>query len=1145
LSVKIVLFFVSLIVIFTTSVLIYKQRLGDAGDRRMAGFYPLCIVTLFWTALDAVKLFSAHEYFAFVFVPKVFVACIVPYICFWFILNFTESKLVKSRLIKSLMITIPALNNLLLFTNPLHRLYFANFDYPDPSTGTIPPAGPFFWVNIAFITIGFLFFYSILFRYVIKNFRRYPFLVITGIGLLVPFLLYIAFAIKLFGLVYDLSPIGFFCTIVLFSYFSYAHRTSKYRQELFNNTLLRITKSPMLSAGNIDEAAEMIAQEGCNAIGANFVGIWKIDGVIIKNVMLYDLKNGICRPQSEIDISNCPGYIEMLLNERRVVINDIKVPNVFSPIIEHYDPNVCALLDTPIRVNGKLTGIVCVEQHRCEAFPERREWTIEEQNFASSLADLMTIATESAERRALLQRTEKMMNHLPCAVYQGIDSPQGFIFIFVSKNIEDLLGYTPEELTNTSLQEFMFKIMKPKDAILFKKREEDLQMVNQSLELIFEAVTKDGGTKWIWLRDHVVERNPDGTRHMVAGFLADITERQRLEAAESANQAKDRFLAHMSHEMRTPMNAILGIAEIQLQKETLLTETAEAFGQIYESGDLLLSIVNDILDLSKIESGKMELIPIKYDIPSLINDTVQFNYLRYESTPIEFTLQIDENTPHNLFGDELRIKQILNNILSNAFKYTSKGKIELAISSEEKTDEDVIIIFRVSDTGQGMTEDQVAMLFKEYTRFNTEANRETIGTGLGMSITKRLVDLMSGSISVQSEPDKGSVFTVRLKQKRTDKAVCGPELADKLRNFRFQSMAIAKKAQFIREYMPYGSVLVVDDVESNIYVAKGMLSPYGLKIETATSGSEAITQIKSGKIYDIVFMDHMMPKMDGIEAARIIRGMGYTHTIIALTANALIGQEKMYLENGFDGFISKPIDSREMNHILNEFIRNRKPPEVVEAVRREQQEKGQKNTDTYASDGLAAATAHDIENAIAVLEELLPKINSGDITNSDEDIKLFITTVHGMKSALANVSETALSNIALRLEQAGDNRETSVILTETQEFINSLRLFMEKIKQPKTADSGDTSHEISDDDRNFLHHKLNEIKTACEKTIPRDVKKALADLKQKTWPHNISDTINEISLYLLRGEYKAIVSAVDKTTDILYPDGNIRPAEVS
>ena len=601
------------------------------------------------------------------------------------------------------------------------------------------------------------------------------------------------------------------------------------------------------------------------------------------------------------------------------------------------------------------------------------------------------------------------------------------------------------------------------------------------------------------------------------------------EQAEQSNRSKSIFLSQMSHEIRTPMNAILGIAEIQLRNAVLSPDIEEAFGKIYEAGDLLLNIINDILDLSKIESGKLEVVPFKYDIPSLINDTAQLNRMRYDSKAIELLIHLEEDTPVDLFGDELRIKQVLNNILSNAFKYTEEGTIEFAVSAEYSPDniEDVMLIFRISDTGQGMTEDQLEKLYDEYTRFNIEYNRTVVGVGLGMSITKRLVGLLNGKISVQSEIGKGTVFTVHIPQKRTSTEVCGPDLAEKLRYSRFQSTAILKKTQFMREYMPYASVLIVDDVESNIYVIKGMLLPYGIKIDTAYSGFEAIEKIRSGNAYDIIFMDHMMPKMDGIEAVKIIRDTGYTGTIVALTANAVLGRAEMFLENGFDGFISKPIDSRELNLILNEKIRNKKPPNVIEAARRE---KHQFNN-SYVSEqvkkpiekGLITGVIHDIDNSLNVLEELLPGLNS-----DAADMGLYTTTVHGIKSALANIHEMALSNAALKLEQTSDNTEKSVLLEETKNFMSMLRTLMEKLKSIHSDETDKAPAEVSPDEMDFLRSRLNEIKTACGKMDIINAKNILNELKQKKLPQNINSCIEEISLYLIRGEYSNIITIIDK-----------------
>jgi len=417
----------------------------------------------------------------------------------------------------------------------------------------------------------------------------------------------------------------------------------------------------------------------------------------------------------------------------------------------------------------------------------------------------------------------------------------------------------------------------------------------------------------------------------------DVTElNDAKEQAIEANRAKSGFLARVSHEIRSPMNVILGITEMQQERNNLPPETKEAWDRVYSSGYLLLGIINDVLDMSRIEAGKLKLTPVIYDVASLISDAVQLNIVRFESKPIQFILQADENIPASLFGDDLRIKQILNNILSNAFKYTESGTVTMAVTAEVSgPDVPVILIFRISDTGSGMSSEEMDKLFDDYARFNMETNRKVEGTGLGMGITKGLVAMMNGEIAVESEVGKGSIFTVLLPQGYANSNVLGKEGAESLQKLHGGKISHPKKApNIVREYMPYGRVLVVDDMEPNLYVAKGLLAPYGLSLETASSGYDAIDLVKSGMTYDIIFMDHFMPEMDGVIAVKTIREMGYKNPIIALTANALTGQAEMFMANGFDGFISKPIDIRQLNSVLNKFVRDKYPAETIEAARR-------------------------------------------------------------------------------------------------------------------------------------------------------------------------------------------------------------------
>ncbi|MDR2554293.1 MAG: GAF domain-containing protein [Fibromonadaceae bacterium] len=581
--------------------------------------------------------------------------------------------------------------------------------------------------------------------------------------------------------------------------------------------------------------------------------------------------------------------------------------------------------------------------------------------------------------------------------------------------------------------------------------------------------------------------------------LYEVKLKEMLNKVINLSRAKDDFLSKMSHEIRTPMNAIMGVTEIQLQDETLSKERREGLSIIYNSGDSLLRIINDLLDLSKLEAKKLEIISAKYDISSLISDVAQLNLVRVGSKHINFKLNIDENLPSKLMGDELRIKQVLNNILSNAFKYTTAGEILMSVLAENCEDEnsDVALIFRVKDTGQGMTEEQVSKIFDEYSRFNLSNNRSIEGTGLGMPITQNLVNLMSGKISVESELGKGSTFIVRLPQKKIGQEVIGKEVSENLQNFHVVDFQ-TEKIQIVREPMPYGRVLVVDDVESNLYVAKHLLAPYDLSLDTAADGLEVIEKIKNGKTYDIIFMDHMMPKMDGVEATKIIRGLGYKKPIIALTANAVAGQAEMFFENGFDGFISKPIDTRQLNEELNKFIRDKQkivpPTQPLPTL------------DT----GLLEIFARDAKKCLPIFEKVLE--NTTDIT--DEDLNLFTIKAHAMKSALANVGDNVLSQVAYALEKAGKEQDKNTIKALTPELMDALKKIIEKTEKNR-------KFAVQDENSAYLREQLKVISDACANYDAKTADKVLAKLGETLWTHETKDVFDQISKYILLSEFEA------------------------
>jgi len=626
---------------------------------------------------------------------------------------------------------------------------------------------------------------------------------------------------------------------------------------------------------------------------------------------------------------------------------------------------------------------------------------------------------------------------------------------------------------------------------------------------------------------------------IVAGYTRDLREMKKLidekENAVQLSSQKNAFLANISHEIRTPMNVILGITEIQLQNEVNSKETKEALTNIYNSGYLLLKIINNILDLSKIEAGKLNLEFVNYNVSDLINDTLNMFVMHYDNKPIHFIIHVDENIPTSLYGDDLRIKQIMNNLLTNAFKYTEQGEIIFSVFLESQNgsvivnDNKITLVFRVQDTGQGMTKDQIDKLFEEYTRFNPEANHAVEGIGLGMPITKYLVNMMDGDVSVESEPGKGSAFTVRLPQVIVDITPIGKTASEKLKKFRIgQSLALVNLPQIDREYMPYGRILLVDDVETNLYVAKGLMDLYGVSTDTVSSGFEAIEKINAGSVYDVVFMDHFMPKMDGIQTTKILRDMGYQKPIVALTANAMIGQAEIFIEKSFNGFISKPIDVHQLDAILNKFVRDTQPVEVVEAARKLKAKlKGNSRKIIQANldEKLTDAFVREAEKAVSVLRQLME-----NNFKRQDDLQSYIIKVHSMKSALENIYEPGHAALASSLEQAGLKKDYALIKNETHIFIDALESLVKKYKsKEKDAVVYPDKKELSEEDTRFLWERLSIIKTACETFNNKDAKNALEELKQKIWPRRISDNLKEISMHLLHSAFKTIAAITENT----------------
>ena len=511
---------------------------------------------------------------------------------------------------------------------------------------------------------------------------------------------------------------------------------------------------------------------------------------------------------------------------------------------------------------------------------------------------------------------------------------------------------------------------------------------------------------------------------------------------EENSLAKSRFLARISHEIRTPLTAVLGIAEIQLQNPGLPLNIEEAFAKIHNAAGMLMSLVNDILDLSRIEAGKMVIVNSFYDVEDLIIDVVQLHLVYLGSKKVDFKVVADENLPTALMGDNLRIRQVIYNLLSNAFKYTEAGFVELSLSREDypgKSDT-IYFVIRISDSGYGMSQEQVQSLHKEYVRFLEHNDRDTIGSGLGMPIVYSLLQLLEASIDIESSVGEGTTITVQIPQGIGSKTTLGPEAAN-LTNLNNLASSIIKKTKLEPEPMPYGRVLVVDDVDTNLYVARGLLMFYDLQIDTCENGLEAIKKVKNGKEYDIIFMDHMMPEMNGLEATQALRSMGYTKPIVALTANALIGQAEMFLQSGFDSFLSKPIQTVHLNATLLKYVRDIQPLHVLEAARKESEKRG--DIEGYLDKEIVTLRKEFVRGQKNVVKEIRQAISTGDLESAQR-------LAHTTKSLAGLIREGKLSLAAERVEHGFKDKKVSI--ADIVAFENELTKVVTRITETTRRD---------------------------------------------------------------------------------------------
>lgn len=534
------------------------------------------------------------------------------------------------------------------------------------------------------------------------------------------------------------------------------------------------------------------------------------------------------------------------------------------------------------------------------------------------------------------------------------------------------------------------------------------------------------------------------------------TEKNKQEAIV-AREAQAKFLANMSHEIRTPINAVIGMNEMILRENE--DATVEEYAQnIKRASNILLELVNEVLDFSKIESGQLEIVEDKYYLADIIHDEKLLLDTRIGEKPIDIQIEVDKKIPSVLYGDEVRLKQILTNILSNAAKYTQKGTITLKVFFQWINSEKISLCFQIKDTGAGIKEEDLPALFEEFKRLDLSKNRNVEGTGLGLNIVKQLVYLMQGNINVDSVYGKGSTFTIFIPQKVVDSSPIGDYEQFVHKNKRGRG---AEKTHFTAEN---AKVLVVDDNAMNLMLMKALLKRTKMEVDTVSSGKECL-QFTRKKKYHIILMDHMMPGMDGVEALHRLRAEGDNPNkdtvVIALTANAVAGSREMYLEYGFDNYFAKPIEADRLDEMLVNYL----PPELIHIEYDEKRDAGEladkaddSKTATEENDLLMIdrdmGIAYCMESEELYMEVLAEFCSQMDIYIpqfaeffKDERWADYAVIAHAVKSNSRTIGATAFADVSFKHECAGKTGDITYIRDNYEEYIQQLKELVASVRK--------------------------------------------------------------------------------------------------
>jgi len=597
--------------------------------------------------------------------------------------------------------------------------------------------------------------------------------------------------------------------------------------------------------------------------------------------------------------------------------------------------------------------------------------------------------------------------------------------------------------------------------------------------------------------------------------FVDVTEEvEAKEKAIAAGNAKSSFLAQMSHEIRTPINAVLGMNEMIL-RESKDASILDYASNIQTAGKTLLSLINSILDFSKIEEGKMEIVPVLYDTTSVISNLVASISERAKAKNLELIVEADPALPARMVGDDVRLSQVIMNLLTNAVKYTEKGSVRFSIQGGERKDGEIALQVQVEDTGIGIKQEDLPKLFESFERLDEVRNHNIEGTGLGMSIVTRLLGMMGSRLEVESVYGKGSVFSFSVRQKIADDTPIG----DYSRRLDVSRSSVGSETLRAEG----ACVLVVDDNDMNLKVAKNLLKLFGITPDLVESGMEAIGRLRTGNVYHVILLDHMMPKMDGIETLQRMREeslLSGNTPVIALTANAINGAKEQYLQAGFDDYLSKPIDVMKLEQLLVRFL----PKELCSFKESAEEKAAASNSIAELSQagfetesGLRYAAGDPdfyLELASGFAESTARNQSAIRLAWQRQDWADYQIRVHALKSTARQIGANELSDLALQQELAAKDRLIPEIEAGAENLLQRYEQTAERLRtilhlDADTNETADTKKEISVED---LLRTLREAKTCMDNFEAESALEVLRSLASCTFADSaVGDALREIT----------------------------------